>query len=120
MKNGELDFFKSTVLSKNSKSIFMYNDMTMEDMAKDLDFGKKWMIAIATSLKKGLHLNMVHNLNRPFNELMIGLESWIPIYMTGQISPYYFKIPTNNIFGHTLYVSESAALSGDGITRSSF
>lgn len=41
MKKGELDFFKATVLSK-----------FMEDMAKDLDFGKKWMFAIAMSLKK--------------------------------------------------------------------
>ena len=115
MKNGELDFFKSTVLSKTKQPIFMYNDMPMEDMAKDVDFGKKWMFAIACSLKKGLHLNMVHNLNRPFNELMLGLESWIPLYMTGQVSPYYFKSPTNNIFSHTLYVSEVAALSGEGL-----
>ena len=47
MKNGELDFFKSTVLSKTKEPIFMYNDMPMEDMAKDIEFGKKWMFAIA-------------------------------------------------------------------------
>lgn len=115
MKSGELDFFKTTVLSKTKAPIFMYNDMPMEDMAEDVEFGKKWMFAIACSLKKGLHLNMIHNLDRPFNELMLGLESWIPIYMTGQISPYYFKKPTANIFCHTLYVSEVIALSGEGL-----
>lgn len=115
MRNGELDFFKHTVLSKTKEPIFMYNDMPMEDMAKDVEFGKKWMFAIAVSLKKGLHLNMVHNLNRPFNELMLGLESWIPIYMTGQVTPYYFKTSTNSIFNHTLYVSEVAALIGEGV-----
>lgn len=41
--------------------------------------------------KKGHHLNIIHNVDRPFNEMMLGLESWIPIYMTGQISPYYLK-----------------------------
>lgn len=115
MRNGELDFFKQTVLSKTKEPIFMYNDMSMEEMAKDVDFGKKWMFAIAMSLKKGLHLNIIHNLNRPFNELMLGLESWIPIYMTGQVSPYFFKTPTNEIFNHTLYVSEVASLVGEGI-----
>ena len=94
----------------------MYNDMPMEDMSKDLDFGKKWMFAIAMSLKKGLHLNIIHNLNRPFNELLLGLESWIPIYMTGQISPYYLKVTTNTVFYNTLYVSETTALSGRGIS----
>ena len=117
MKNAELDFFKTTVTSKTKEPIFMYNDMPMEDMAKDLDFGKKWMFAIACSLKKGLHLNMIHNLNRPFKELMLGLESWIPIYMTGQISPYYFKTSTNNVFSHSLYVSEVCSLFGEGLNN---
>lgn len=47
MKKGELDFFKATVLSKSSDPVFMCSDMPMEDMAKDIDFGKKWMFAIA-------------------------------------------------------------------------
>lgn len=93
----------------------MYNDMPMEDISKDVEFAKKWMFAIAMSLKKGLHLNIIHNLDRPFNELLLGLEGWIPIYMTGQISPYYFKQPTDKLFAHTLYLSDICALSGEGI-----
>ena len=87
--------------------------MPMEDMAKDVEFGKKWMFAIAASIKKGLHLNIIHNLDRPFNEMMLGLESWIPIYMTGQVSPYYLKESQNNLYQHLNYVSNSAALTGE-------
>lgn len=115
MKQGELDFFKSTVLSKSKDDVFMCSDMPMEDMAKDVDFGKKWMFAIAMTLKKGLHLNMIHNLDRPFNEMMLGLESWIPIYMTGQISPYYLKNDKNTIHQHLNYVSGAVALTGECI-----
>lgn len=115
MKQGELNFFKGTVLSKSKEDIFMCSDMPMEDMAKDIDFGKKWMFAIAICLKKGHHLNIIHNLDRPFNEMMLGLESWIPIYMTGQISPYYLSNLKNNIYNHLNYVSAAAALSGECI-----
>lgn len=115
MKNGELDFFKATVLSKSKEDIFMCSDMPMEDMAKDINFGKKWMFAIAMSLKKGLHLNIIHNLDRPFNEMMLGLESWIPIYMTGQISPYYLKDSKSNVYNHLDYVSRTVALTGECI-----
>ena len=114
MKQGELNFFKGTVLSKSKEDIFMCSDMPMEDMAKDIDFGKKWMFAIAMCLKKGHHLNIIHNLDRPFNEMMLGLESWIPIYMTGQISPYYLSNLKNNVYNHLNYVS-AAALSGECI-----
>ena len=115
MKQGELDFFKSTVLSKSQEPIFMCSDMPLADMAEDLDFSKKWMFAIAMSLKKGLNLNIIHNIDRPFEEMMLGLESWIPIYMTGQVSPYYLKGKHNQVYCHLQYVSWQYALSGECI-----
>ena len=115
MKKGELNFFKATVLSKNNEPVFMCSDMPMEDMAQDVEFGKKWMYAIAIMLKKGLHLNIIHNLDRPFNEMMLGLESWLPIYMTGQVSPYFLKGLQNNIYCHFNYVSGTVALYGECI-----
>lgn len=115
MKQGELDFFKATVLSRSREPVFMCSDMPMEDMGQDLDFGKKWMFAIAMTLKKGLHLNIIHNLDRPFKEMMLGLESWIPLYMTGQVSPYYLKGRHNGVYCHFNYVSGQAALTGECI-----
>lgn len=47
--------------------------------------------------------------------MMLGLESWIPIYMTGQITPYYFKNNKTNIYNHFNYVSGSVALTGECI-----
>lgn len=115
MKKGELDFFKATVLSKSTEPVFMCSDMPMDDMAQDVEFSKKWMFAIAMTLKRGLHLNIIHNLNRPFNEMMLGLESWIPIYMTGQVSPYYLTGIQNSIYCHFNYVSGAVALTGECI-----
>lgn len=92
MMESELDFLKATVLSKSMEPVTMYSDMPMEEMAKDPDFPKKWMFGMAMMLKKGLHLNQIHNLDRSFEDMMLGLESWIPIYMTCQISPYYLKM----------------------------
>lgn len=65
--------------------------------------------------EKGLHLNMIHNIDRPMNEMILGLEAWIPIYMTGQITPYYLKNLNTNIYHHLNYVSGAAALAGECI-----
>mgnify|MGYP006938598022 FL=1 len=88
----------------------MYSDMPMTEMAKDPDFPKKWMFGMALLLKKGLHLDQIHHLDRSFEEMMLGLESWIPMYMTGQISPYYLKSDPGNVFHHFLKVSGAAVL----------
>lgn len=110
MMDSELDFLKATVLSKSMDPVTMYSDMPMKEMAKDPEFPKKWMFGMAMMLKKGLHFNQIHNIDRSFDEMMLGLESWIPMYMTGQISPYYLKNVQNNVFSHLLKVSGAAAL----------
>ena len=115
MMESELDFLKATVLSKSKDDVTLYSDMPMTEMAKDPDFPKKWMYGMALMLKKGLHLNNIHNIDRSFEEMMLGLESWIPMYMTGQISPYYLKKTQNGAFNHFLRVSGAAALSGEAI-----
>ena len=115
MMDSELDFLKATVLSRSEKSVIMYSDMPMEEMAKDPEFPRKWMFGMALMLKKGLHLYQIHNLNRTFPEMMLGLEGWIPMYMTGQISPYYLKDNQSQFFSHLLKVSGTAALSGEAI-----
>lgn len=115
MREGELDFFKMTVTSRTTEPIFMCSDMPMLDMAGSNDFNKKWMFAIACAIKKGLHLNMIHSLDRPFDELLLGLEAWIPIYMTGQVSPYYLPKANNPIYHHLNYVSGVASLCGESI-----
>lgn len=93
----------------------MYSDLPMTEMSKDSQFPKKWMFGMAMMLKKGLHLNMIHNVDRPFHEMMLGLESFIPMYMTGQISPYYLSGMQTSAFRHLLWVSGTAALQGDCI-----
>ena len=113
MRKAELDFFKAAVLGKSSEPVFLYSDMPMMDLADDMDFNKKWMFGIAAVLKKGLHINMIHNLDRPLEEMMLGLEAWIPIYMTGQVSPYYLSGYKNDVFKILNYCSGNAALSAE-------
>lgn len=116
MMESEISFLKATVLSKSMEPVIMYSDMPMGEMAKDPEFPKKWMFGMAMMLKKGLHLNQIHNIDRSFEDMMLGLESWIPMYMTGQISPYYLKGVQNNVFSHFLKVSGTVALTGEAIT----
>lgn len=115
MRQGELDFFKAAVLSKSTEPLIMIDDTPMSDKTKGTDFMKQFIFAVAMALKKGLHINIIHNVNRPFEEMMMGLEGWIPMYMTGQISPYYLKGVHNAVFGHLLFTGGTAALSGECI-----
>ena len=114
-RQAHLDFFKTTALSASMEPVFMCADIPMEDMVEDPTFMKNWMFGVAASVKKGRDLTMIHTLDRPFKEMMVGLQSWIPLYMTGQVFPYYLPDPQNKVWQHALFVSGAAALSCEGI-----
>ena len=116
MMDSELDFMKAAVLSRSTEPVFLYSDMPMTEMAQDPEFPKKWMFGMALLLKKGLRLQIIHNIDRNLPEMMLGLESFIPMYMTGQIEPYYFKSPQGGVFLHFLRVSGTAALTGEAVS----
>ena len=116
MMEAELDFLRSTVLSRSKQDVIMYSDMPMERMSEDLEFPKKWMFGMAMLVKKGLHLHIIHNIDRPLHEMMLGLEAYIPMYMTGLISSYYLKKPQNDVFLHFIRSSGAAAVGGEAIS----
>ena len=116
MREGELDFLKHTVLSKSMKPLYICCDMPVEDMAADEEFAKKYMFGLAMVLKKGLHIHIIHDVERPMKDMMLGLENWVPLYMTGQISPYYLKGVQNRVYSHLHYCSGQVAMTGDCIS----
>ena len=109
-KEAESEFLKNTLLSKSKDPIYFYSDLPVLD---DEDFKKNWIKSIALVLKKDLHLNIIHDVDRPISEIFLELERWIPIYMAGSISPYYFQIPPSNIFKSSYMSSGSCCLSGE-------
>lgn len=115
MMQAELDFLKSAVLSRSMEDVILYSDMPMEEMSKDSEFPKKWMFGMAMLLRKGIHLQNIHDVHRPLSEMFLGLEGWIPMYMTGQVSPYYLKEPTNHTFMHFIRSAGTVAIAGEAI-----
>lgn len=116
MRRGELAFYRNAVLSKSKDDIFMHSQMPIAEMAQDKEFYKKMMIAVAMVLKKGIHINIIHDVYRPWNEMMLGLEAWIPLYMTGQISPYYLEKTPKGVYTNGLMVAGTAVLVGEGVS----
>lgn len=114
-KKAEGEFLKTTLLSKATEPIFFFSNLPISKAGEDESFKKKWVLAITMLLKRGLHLNIIHNIDRPIDEMLLGLENWIPVYMTGSIFPYYFQNPPSNFFLGSHCVSGSIALSSECI-----
>ena len=116
MREGEIDFLKAVVLSKSMEPLMLCSDMPVEDMAEDKEFAKKYMFGLAMVLRKGLQIQIIHNVDRPMEDMVLGMENWIPLYMTGQIVPRYLKGTQNEIYNHLHYCAGSVSMTSECIS----
>lgn len=115
MKQGELDFFRTVAASEADGTVYMCNSISMQDLTVDAAYMRAWMQSIAMMIRKGANIHMIHDVERPPGEMLLGLMSWIPLYMTGKVTSLYLPDVSNRVYCHTDYVSDTAALYGECI-----
>ena len=114
IKEAELDFISATVASTSRDPVIIYSDMRIEGSA-DPEHRRRWMYGLALMLKKGLHIDLIANVNHPLGRSADGLGEWLPLVATGQVTPYYLDEEPSGIFMHNIKVSGGAALVGQAI-----
>ena len=113
LKDAELDFIRNNEMTCSSGSITMYCDMPLNIEACDRSFVKNWAFGIYTLIERGITVNMIHDIYRPKHELLTELMYYIPLHMTGAVTPYcLWKRPDTPIM-HLLHVSSTTAISGE-------
>ena len=115
MKKGELDFFRTVASLGTNGTVYMCNSIPIEDLSADAAYMREWMQSIAMMIMKGADIRIIHDVDRPSGEMLLGLMSWIPLYMTGKVTSFYLTDSSNRVYCHTDYVSDTAALSGECI-----
>ncbi len=97
--------FLLTVLEKDIPEIYIYSDEDMTWMIQDENYYKKWVILMTEIIKKGTKIKIIHNIDRSITEMINGIESWLPLYMIGNIQPYYLDTKNGNRFTHTIIIA---------------
>ncbi|MBP3883481.1 MAG: hypothetical protein J6D54_00895 [Olsenella sp.] len=115
MRAAELEFLKTTATARATGEVILYSNMPMATMGSDDSFVRRYVVGIGALIKRGMRLSVVHDLNRPFDEMMMGLEGYIPLYMTGQISPFWLDGVPDTPFCQLINSSEVAMLEAECI-----
>ncbi len=112
----ELDFLAAAATEPAGSSVVMFSDMPMQDkMQAKPEFPARWITALAVLLRTGHSIDNIHNVGRGLPEMMLGLEAWLPLYMTGMVRPYYLPSQPTGPFAHLVRSSQTAALEGQAI-----
>ena len=116
--------FLSASLKNEVGELWLFSEEKMDWMIDDEAFRMKWAALMSECVKKGIRITIIHNTDRDINELTEAVVSWLPLYMSGMIVPYYRPHNKKGRFLHTLFLSPGhfgieacniAGADGDGL-----
>ena len=96
--------FLSGVVLGHKKELFLYSDQPMEWLTENRAFLKKWSSLMLLCLAHGVKITIIHSIARDMNELVSAISSWMPLYMRGNIIPYYRSTRGTGGTGRTLFL----------------
>ncbi len=100
--------FLSLAISKDAKELLLYSDYPI-NWLEDKAYFMQWIALMTACLQKKMHMTLIHNVNRDSEEMVSAIKSWMPLYMSGNIDPYYSTKDNGNRFYHTLFVCPGIA-----------
>lgn len=113
------DFMHMTVHGNSYKDVYIYSDFPVDERDAETDKSRRYAQGIVEMMQQGLHINTIHLIDRTFNDVLFDFSLWLPLYLSGQVSPYYLKGTegAGQTFRHIIMVSGSAVMCGVGIAR---
>ncbi len=87
-------------------TLLLFSDEDMTWLYEESAFTKRWATSLIKLLSTGSHIKIVHTINRNLNDLMEAIQKWLPLYMAGDIEPYYYPRIRDGVFHRTLFIAE--------------
>ncbi len=102
--------FLSDIIKENQpQTLFLFSDEDMSWLNEDTEYTQKWAALLFNVLKKGNKIKIIHTISRNSDEMMEALTKWLPIYMTGAVSSYYYPKLRDGVFKRTMFIAPKTA-----------
>lgn len=114
--DAELDFLACACAEPAGSRVVLFSDMPMQDKMDVVpEFPAQWVAALAALVQGGHVIENIHDVGRSLPEMMLGLEAWLPLYMTGMVRPRYLPSHRPGTLRHLVRCSQTAALEGQAV-----
>ena len=109
-------FLSEVAAREKPQTLFLFSDEETSWMAADADYARKWAGLMVRVLARGNHIKIVHTISRDLDEMLNAISQWMPLYMSGNIEPYFYPKKRDGVFKRTLFIApETAAVVSNSI-----
>lgn len=87
---------QTLLLSSNEEFDWLYEDAA---------FARRWSGLMMNLAARGGKVIIIHSVSRGAGEMLMALQKWNPLYMTGFIEPYYYPKLRDRVYRRTIFVA---------------
>ena len=96
--------FLGNVIERKETDLYLYSDQNIDWITADKSFQIKWMSLMIQCVTNGVKIHIIHNTERDLAEIGEAIQSWLPLYPSGQIESFYLDGQKNTNFSTTLFL----------------
>lgn len=93
-----------TQAAREGGELLLYSDEPMDWMSGDRAYFALWAALMKRCIASGVHIRIIHNVDREGPEMVDAIRGWLPLYVSGRIEPYVFRRERNTRFCHTVFL----------------
>jgi len=114
-REAELGFIDELLRNGESGDVTIFSNLASEALVSDLTFLERHRSGFMRFLENGGRMQIIHDIQRPFTEVMSGLEYCLPLYLTGRVKAFYLDYAPSAALRFSVYVSDKCAYSAEEI-----
>ena len=96
--------FLGTVIERKEMDLYLFSDQNIDWITDDKSFQIKWMSLMIQCVTSGVTIHIIHNMERNLAEIGKAIQSWLPLYPSGQIESFYLDGQKNTNFSTTMFL----------------
>jgi hypothetical protein len=104
-RNAVIEFLTMVLDIDKKQTLLLYSDEDMDWLIENYDFKIRWAALMSKVIKQGNKIKIVHTVSRDLHEILEAINEWLPLYMTGDIEPYYYPKKRDGVFKKTMFIA---------------
>ncbi|MBR4555249.1 MAG: helix-turn-helix transcriptional regulator [Ruminococcus sp.] len=93
--------FLANAALNQSRGLILYSDQNMEWMSGV--YTPVWATLMRECMLRKVPIKIIHNLDRSPSEMLTAISNWLPLYMSGMITPYYSTKAVGERFSFSVF-----------------
>ena len=111
LRDAVLRFLTDVLASEEPRHLQLFSNQSMDWQKEDPNFFLLWSRLMYLIISRGHKIDIVHNLGRSPEEIILGMQSWFPLHMTGNLNGYVNEYLDSQAmpFVHTTFLDRGHA-----------